>query len=223
MFGPVHNCPEPSCAVNHYVRFGTQMTTTPKKRGRPRAFDADFVMERATETFLRHGLSGASLDALTASMELSKPSLYGAFGDKRQLFQKVVEARALAVGKRIRAAFERGDSLHGAIRSMLEEAAVIYTDDAMPSGCLIVSACATEALVDEDLARYAREFFARSDHAIGRWLDEKHGVRGPLSAHAIGRMVNGVIHDIALRARVGESRATLKSYAREAAEALAPP
>ncbi len=198
------------------------MTTAPRKRGRPRAFDADFVLERATETFLRHGLAGASLDTLTTAMEVSKPSLYGAFGDKRQLFVRVVEARAKEVGRRIRAAFERGDSLHGAIREMFDEAVAVYTDETMPPGCLVVSACATEAVVDQDLARFSRDFFARSDHAVGRWLDEKHGVKGPISARALGRLVNGVIHDIALRARVGESRASLRAYAKEAAEALAP-
>lgn len=198
------------------------MTTPPKKRGRPRAFDTGFALERATETFLRHGLSGASLDTLTAAMQVNKPSLYGAFGDKRQLFVRVVEARAAAVARRIRAAFERGDSLHGAIRAMLDEAVEIYTAADGPPGCLVVSACATEALVDPDLARLAREIFVRGDHGIARWLHESHGVPTPGPARALGRLVNGLIHDIALRARVGEPKASLRAYAADAADALAP-
>lgn len=196
--------------------------TPPKKRGRPRAFDEGFVLERATETFLRHGLAGASLDTLTTAMELSKPSLYGAFGDKRQLFLRVVEARATAVARRIRGAFDRGQTLHEAVRAMLGEAVEVYTDGTMPPGCLVVSACATEAPTDDEIARFSREFFVRCDLAVARWLEERHGVRGPARARALGRLLNGVIHDIALRARVGEPRASLLDYAREAADTLAP-
>lgn len=105
---------------------------------------------------------------------------------------------------------------------MFDEAVDIYTDKALPPGCLIVSACATEAVADEDIARFSREFFAQCDQGLTRWIEETCGARGPVSARALGRLVNGVIHDIALRARVGESRPALKAYAREAAEALAP-
>jgi hypothetical protein len=34
-------------------------------------------------------------------------------------------------------------------------------------------------------------------------------------------MANGIVHDIALRARVGETKAELRAYARDAARALA--
>lgn len=196
------------------------MIQSPKKRGRPRAFDPAVVLERATETFLKFGYSGASLDALTTSMGLNKPSLYAAFGDKRALFVRVLEDRANQVAKRIQAAFARGESLQGSLQEAFLEAVEIYTADDAPPGCLIVSGSSTEAVVDEGLAQFSREFFARCDHAVARWFTAKVPGGGDVSALNLSRLFNGVIHDIALRARVGESRARLRDYAEGAARAL---
>lgn len=196
------------------------MTPTPKKRGRPRAFDDAVVLARATDTFLKFGYSGTSLDALTTAMGLNKPSLYAAFGDKRRLFVRVVEELAARRGRRFRVAFERGDTLQASLREMFLEAVDIYLDPATPPGCLMVSGSTTEAVVDEGLADLTRAFFALSDRVLATWIAERAPERDSNGATVLSRLVNGVIHDIALRARVGESRARLREYARGAATAL---
>lgn len=197
------------------------MNEAPRKRGRPRGFDEAVAVDRAIDTFLRLGYSGASLDALTTAMGVNKPSLYAAFGDKRRLFQRAVEARAAAVGARLRAAFEAGDTLESSLRGFFLEAVAVYVDDEVPSGCLVVSGTVTEALADEALATWSRDFFAQCDRAVARWIERRVGSGGPLGPAAVSRMANGVVHDIALRARVGESRAALQRHARDAATALA--
>jgi len=190
------------------------MTPPTKRRGRPRAFDDAIVLARATDTFLKHGYAGASLDALTTAMGLNKPSLYAAFGDKRRLFQRTVVDLAARRGQRFRAAFERGTTLETALREMLLEAVEIYLGGDEPAGCLMVNGATTEALVDPGLAELTREFFALSDRVVATWI-ARHAPDA--EALALSRMVNGVIHDMALRARVGESRAKLRDYARGSA------
>lgn len=198
------------------------MQVSPKKRGRPRAFDPDEVLALARHTFLRYGYSGASLDALTSSMGLAKPSLYSAFGDKRQLFQRVIEDVASSVGRRYRAAFDSGDTLEASLSAVFSEAVRLYTTEEEPPGCPILAPSIGEVVIDTELATFIREFFERCDHSLAKWIETRMNARtkSPLSARAIGRLVNGVIHDIAIRARVGESRGRLASYAREAAIAL---
>ncbi len=191
-----------------------------KKRGRPRAFEPDAVLPQAMETFLRYGYAGASLEALTTSMGVNKPSLYATFGDKRALFRRVVDARVKELGRRYRRAFDRGDSVESSLRAVFEEAVVINVNAGGAPGCLIGSAAAGEAVVDESLARFSREYFALCDRELGAWFDEAYGACGPIRGAALGRLVSGIIHDIAIRARIGEPKAKLREYARDAALAL---
>jgi AcrR family transcriptional regulator len=151
---------------------------------------------------------------------LNKPSLYAAFGDKRQLFQRVVEARMAMIAKRCRVAFRSGKTLEDALRALFEEMVAIDLENEDAPGCLVASSSITEAVVDESLAQYARGVFAVCDREVSKWIEALHPPRGKVSAQALGRLANGVIHDIALRARVGESRDALMDYARDSAAAL---
>lgn len=196
------------------------MSSPAKKRGRPRTFDPDVVLGRATDTFLHFGYAGASLEELTSAMGLNKPSLYAAFGDKRKLFLRTLQDLATARGKRYRAAFERGDSLETALAHMLDEAVDINLGDA-PPGCLVVNVSTTEALVDEEFAKFTRDFFGLTDRVLAKWIETSYPLRGPVTAKAVAQIINGVIHDISLRARAGESQAKLREYARATALALA--
>ena len=197
------------------------MKSAPKKRGRPRAFATDVVLDRATDTFLQFGYAGSSLEALTNAMGLNKPSLYAAFGDKHSLFARVLRERTEALGRRYGAAFERGATLEASLTAMLEEAVEANLGD-KPQGCLLVGVSTAEALAGRGrCAKYAREFFGIADSVLANWIDAKYAPAGPVSAKTLAQIINGVIHDITLRARVGESAAKLRDYARSTARALA--
>src|SRR5262249_57918674 len=58
----------------------------PRPRGRPRTYDPEIALQRATESFCRAGYAATSLDDLSAATGMNRPSLYGAFGDQRQLY-----------------------------------------------------------------------------------------------------------------------------------------
>src|SRR5271166_6368421 len=58
----------------------------PKRRGRPRAYQPDVALARALDLFRKGGFAATSLDDLSAATGMNRPSLYGAFGDKRELY-----------------------------------------------------------------------------------------------------------------------------------------
>jgi AcrR family transcriptional regulator len=58
---------------------------------RPRKFDERDVVAAARRQFNEAGYHGTSVEDLSRATGLSKGSLYGAFGDKQALFQRVFE------------------------------------------------------------------------------------------------------------------------------------
>src|SRR5262245_51908704 len=78
----------------------------PKKRGRPRAFEPETALARALDTFRDGGFAATSLDDLSAAMGINRPSLYGTFGDKRDLFLKAYARYRSDVGGQFAKGFD---------------------------------------------------------------------------------------------------------------------
>jgi AcrR family transcriptional regulator len=197
------------------------MTDSMRKRGRPREFEPAVALAGASEAFLRYGYAGTSVEALASAMRLSKPSLYAAFGDKHTLYMAVLKERYRRVSVRYQAAFEKGRTLEESLRNVFEDAVEVSLGEGGAPGCPIAAASTTESLVDEEVGAFTRYFRAETDKGLARWIRSKLPRDGETSAESVGRLMSGILHDIALRARVGEPRAKLVEIARDAAKVLA--
>ena len=58
---------------------------------RPKEFNPDDVIEKAMQVFWHRGYEATSMEDLLTAMDLNRGSLYDTFGDKRQLFLKVID------------------------------------------------------------------------------------------------------------------------------------
>src|SRR6185295_757607 len=123
-----------------------------KRRGRPRAYQPEVALGKALDLFRKDGFAATSLDDLSAATGMNRPSLYGAFGDKRELFIKSYrryrEDARTAMGDIFR------DELP--IRKRLERiyavALNIYlSGESGPRGCFTVMTAASEAVHDPDI------------------------------------------------------------------------
>ena len=59
-------------------------------RGRPRQFNEDEALGAAMQLFWVQGLSATSLDELAAAMQMNRPSIYNAFGNKDDIYRKAL-------------------------------------------------------------------------------------------------------------------------------------
>ena len=61
---------------------------------RAKAFDEDRALDAAVDCFWLRGYEGTSVRDLTAAMGIGGPSLYNAYGDKRELFERALRRYA---------------------------------------------------------------------------------------------------------------------------------
>ncbi|GAA4852792.1 TetR/AcrR family transcriptional regulator [Actinomycetospora corticicola] len=86
---------------------------------RPRQFDEQRVLSSVQATFWDQGYAGTSLEDLLAASGLGKGSLYGAFGDKRSLFLRVLRDYDDANDRMLRARLEQADRAVEVVRDFV--------------------------------------------------------------------------------------------------------
>src|SRR2546425_9498222 len=139
----------------------------PKRRGRPRAYQPDVALGKALDLFRKDGFAATSLDDLSAATGMNRPSLYGAFGDKRELFIKSYQryredARAAMID-----IFKHPQSIRQRLERIFAVALDIYlSGDAGPRGCFTVMTAASEAVSDPDIRAMLLEGFSELDRVF---------------------------------------------------------
>ena len=185
-------------------------------RGQGRRFDIQIALDNAMEVFWRHGYEGASIADLTQAIGIKTSSLYAAFGDKRHLFELVIERYLETKGRFTSLAFEEETGSLRLIRRLLSDAAIDDVSDGGPGGCLIVSAanCVTDANRDvaEKLEAHRCLNIKRIEDVLQ--ADLKMGeIPKTVDPTAIASFVGTVLYGMAQRGRDGASVCELRSTA----------
>ena len=110
-----------------------------RKRGRPRSFDSDEVLDKIIDVFWEHGYDAADMETLAKCAGLTKPSLYNAFGAKEDLFVAALVRYLQTRSKTSLDALTGGSTPHEGIHDYFLCLARIVAAPGGPTGCLIVS------------------------------------------------------------------------------------
>jgi len=187
----------------------------PKKRGRPRAYDPATAVARAADTFWKAGYAGTSLDDLAQATGMNRPSLYAAFGDKRELYLKTLEhyrdeGRTLA-----RAALADHPPLKVFLKRFYDKALELYLAGG-PRGCYSIGTAATVAAVDDGVRAFLAESMRTTDSFLKHQI-EKARERGEIAADAdaaaLAYLASATLHTLAVRSRAGLPRKELDALA----------
>jgi AcrR family transcriptional regulator len=191
-----------------------------RPRGRPRAYEPDVALRRATQAFWRDGFAGTSLDALTDAMDMNRPSLYGAFGDKRDLYLATLARYAEVSRAQMLELLSREPSLAKALQAVYDGSLALYFADASaPLGCFLIGTAATEAARDaavRETLRSALRDFTKAFRARFQRAREEGEIARDADPALLADLAAAVLYSIALRARAGDSRASLRAFSRSA-------
>ena len=196
----------------------------PKRRGRPRAYQPDVALGKALDLFRKDGFAATSLDDLSAATGMNRPSLYGAFGDKRELYIKSyaryrADARAAMLDI-------FGDEMP--IRKRLERIYAVALDiylsgEAGPRGCFTVMTAASEAVADPEIRAMVLEGFSELDKAFAacfRLAKQKGELPASADPVVLAQLASATIHTIAIRARARVPRKELETIVNGAIDVM---
>jgi len=187
------------------------------KRGRPRAYDPERALAQATAAFWDAGFSASSLDDLSAATGMNRPSLSGAFGDKRALYLKTIEGYSALAQAAMQTALPYDRPLRAALSLLYDRALSLYlSGEHGARGCLLTSTAATEAVMDPDIRTTARDALERIDDAFGarfRFAREHGDLPSSADPAALAKLASAVLHTLSLRARTGAPRSALEAIA----------
>jgi AcrR family transcriptional regulator len=190
---------------------------SPKKRGRPRAYEPDVALARAMDVFWRDGFAATSLDTISAATGMNRPSLYAAFGDKRDIYVKAYQRYRERARERMAEIFTSPLPLRQMLRKIYEIAIDMYVSgEDGPRGCFTVMTATSEAVSDPEIRELAVTGLVEMDRAFAR-LFKAAQAKGELAASAdpamLGQLATATIHTLAVRARVRVPRKELEAIA----------
>ncbi|MFC9708357.1 TetR/AcrR family transcriptional regulator [Paenibacillus sp. NPDC056933] len=124
---------------------------------RQREFDTDKVLDAAMQIFWDKGFEAASLSDLTTAMGIQRPSLYAAFGDKKELFETALRRYTTLHAAQIRSSLQHTSSVREAFRALFEHIGAEGDVTQPRHGCFCINTMVELAPHDPKFAVLTRE------------------------------------------------------------------
>ena len=189
---------------------------------RPREFDREVALERATSVFWAKGYTSTSTEDLLAAMEIGRQSLYNAFGDKRALYLEALERyqRATTSGhlQRLKAPVSPLAGVKALLLGLIAE-----DDRQRAMGCMGVGAVSEFGAGDPALAELRARVEPVLYSSLVKRLREGQAqgeIDTSMNPKEAARFVQMTMTGLQLAARSGASADVLRSLARFAVDRL---
>jgi AcrR family transcriptional regulator len=190
---------------------------TKPTRGRPRTFDREAALAKATHLFWRQGYAATSIADLTAAMGIGSPSLYAAFGSKETLYAEAIDYYGKTYEGLVWANFCTAPTAREAITALLVDSATALTGNLVeiPRGCMVaLSSVASEGHSElGEHVRSARAVTRERIEARIRQAIETGELPPSTDAHALTRFVQTLHSGMSLLARDGVGKEELTAVA----------
>ncbi len=184
---------------------------------RPREFDEELVLDRATEVFRSAGYDAATVSDIEEAVGLGRQSIYNVYGDKLGLFLRVLERyneRGLAIARMHLDGPHRGLA---AINSYLDELTNFLTEDSERRGCLMARSLMDAAHEEDAVAKRCSSNINILNRLFAKTLMEaiEDGeLAGSIDPRAAASILSTHTYGLSAMIRAGASRRSVKQSTR---------
>ena len=191
-------------------------------RGRPRKFDPEEALANALMVFWTKGYAGTSLDELAQAMNMKRPSIYNAFGNKEALYRAALKAFQLQLNGGLEE-LSKAKAIKPALNRFFQTAIDVYMTGETPLDCFIFCTAPAETIAHPDVRSDLYAITTEIDRALkrvfsrGQETGQFSAQSDPMIAAQLGQ---ATLHSLAVRARAGQSRASLSKMAKGIVETI---
>ena len=190
---------------------------------RPKEFNPDHALDKAMHVFWHKGYEATSMENLLNAMDLNRGSLYDTFGDKRQLFLKVLDRYCHGfVGEKFSLLDQPGPALptlRRFISSMIEGCLA----DPQRRGCLIANTVMELAPHEKEIAGTLRQALKMAEDTFFKVL-ARAKLQGELSSEkdprALARFLTTMLQGTIVMIKAGSPADVVKQTAETALSVL---
>ena len=167
---------------------------------RPKEFNPDDAIEKAMHVFWHKGYEATSMEDLLSAMDLNRGSLYDTFGDKRQLFLKVIDRYCTTfVGSKFSLLDQPGPALP-TLRRFISGMIAGGLADPQRRGCLIANTVMELSPHEKEIAGTLRQALNMAEETFFKVLarakqqgELKHDKDPRTLARFLTTMMQGII------------------------------
>lgn len=190
-------------------------------RGRPRSFDEEAVLDAALKVFWKHGFQSTSLSELSKATNLNKPSLYGAFGDKKSLYLKALQRYLNMLMDSHRKELNAGKNSKEAVEAYLMSVVRMLTNPTLPGGCFIINGTADfgGTIMPKEVEDALKEALRGSEAILGEYFKHahKHGdLPEGATPNGLAKLFFTLIAGLSVQAKSGAEEDTLREIVQTA-------
>jgi TetR/AcrR family transcriptional regulator, transcriptional repressor for nem operon len=181
---------------------------------RPRQFDEDKILAAVRDQFWRRGYAATSLDDLMRVTGLGKGSIYGAFGDKRNLFLAVLRVYADERVAHAREAVHCEKPAIERLRALFQKPAKGKRSPARCPGCFLFNSTTELALHDAEVREISKRVYGAIEQLLIETVEQakKDGdLPMELDASELGRLLLAVTQGLTFLEKTGIDSRDLRS------------
>jgi TetR/AcrR family transcriptional regulator, transcriptional repressor for nem operon len=168
---------------------------------RNKAFQEEEVLEKAMQVFWKKGYNATSMEDLVTGMGINRASLYDTFGDKKQLFLKILAFYQNQSNRNIQAvmALKKPSpkaQLVAFVEFLMDES---LEESQEPRGCLLANATSEMALLDPDICQFVTNNVHSFEQTFENLIREGQAVgefKAPISSEHAATFLSNFLYGV---------------------------